>query len=128
LELFNLTNVNIILSSTVTDESAAVDMQQQKALYGTVTLDPSLENVRIHYTSEALVGFIIFTTPPSRMEGLSMKKVRVSCTSEGEESAYEIVDGEGIPDGLEGQLSISWKEGWYVEPLERKEKDYPQLR
>ena len=126
LELFNLVNVNLVLSST--SDSRDEGTQQQKALYGTVTLDPSLDNVHIHYTSESLVGFVIFTTPPAHMADLSMKKVQVSCTSQGEDSVYEVVGEEGIPDGLEGQLSISWKEGWYVEPLERKEKDYPQLR
>ena len=112
----------------------------EKANYGTISLDPSLNSVDIAFTRRELVGAVVFTSPsssqPTSASGVSDLRLRIQDGPD-----CQLADRAGLVDVLQAaESSASARSGrqyrvyfdeelreWQIRGLERKEKDYPAL-
>lgn len=137
LELFNATKLNLeLLDSRPATQSTANatndhPLSTERTVYGTVTMDPALKDVKITYGASDLVGAVILATPSGAAPERSISNVMLAIR---DGPGMVLADAEGVRANLDGaseaggvQLHVSWKDDWQIQGLQRKEKDYPQL-
>lgn len=134
IEVHNAIRLRLHLSSSSSLHSkvngAAAVGSSQPSEYGLLSLDPSLDDVRISYGSPELVGAIVLAAPMQQVDR-DLRHVSVSIV---EGSSIELAEEDGLSASLrdgtaaEGgtQFRIQYAgDKWVVQNLERKEKDYP---
>lgn len=130
LEIHNATNLKLLLQddgdSSPQPTADAIAGMQTPTSYGTVTLDPHLENVSLDFQKASSIGSVILTGVSQAAPGRSLKAVSLLVDGK---SAYRIGEGgDGAPQDYDGgQTHFFYDEGWKVKQLQRREKDYPSL-
>lgn len=80
LEVHNATNLKLHLEDDTeksSTESTSSEIRKA-ALYGTVTLDPHLDNVSLHFGSPSIIGSVIVTSSSQAAPERSLREVRLS--------------------------------------------------
>ena len=135
IEIFNAENLNLHLSlARHASRSGDTDTERQqkdeeKTAYGTVSLDPSLENVSVTYDSPAIVGSVILTRPTKRdhvAKGIILK------IQDGAELVVAEPNGStprirALKQDSEQYHAYHDGQDWQIKALIRHEKDYPSL-
>lgn len=103
----------------------------EPAKYGLLSLDPSLDEVRIEYSSPNLVGAIVIASPLDQV-ARDIRSVSLSVVGG---DRIELADDKGLSSQLfdntagsrdSAQHHVRYESGrWAFKGLERKEKDYP---
>ena len=135
IEIFNAENLKLHLSFSKNASStgytdAAEDLKdEEKTAYGTVSLDPSLQNVSVVYDSPAIVGAVILTRPTKRdhvAKGIVLK------IRDGAELVVAEPNGStprirALKQDSEQYHAYHDGQDWQIKALIRHEKDYPSL-
>lgn len=124
IEIHNATNLTLNLGD---DSAQAADSLIAAPGYGTLTLDPHLENVIVTYQRAGLVGAIVVSHPSAAAEHRKLSNVKVGIM---DGQVYELdkaTDSEGEGHGMP-QSHLFYKDGWQLRGLERREKEYPSLK
>lgn len=129
LEVHNATNLKLRLeggTEETTSEASTACGTHTPAAYGTLTLDPHLENVSVDFQEMSSIGAVILTSPSQAAPSRTLSKVRLLVNGQ---SPYEISEQEEKKQrGQTGvQQHFFYSEGWQKKHLKREEKDYPSL-
>lgn len=127
LEVHNATNLKLRLEGGTeeTNEASTACGTHTPAAYGTLTLDPYLENVSVDFQEMSSIGAVILTSPSQAAPSRTLSKVRLLVDGQ---KPYEISREEEEERGQPGvQQHFFYSEGWHKKHLTREEKDYPSL-
>lgn len=140
VEMFNCADLSLLVGPPTSAAPA-----EETAPLAVLQLDPSLHNVKIHYTSAAATGKIVLAPHLSTKEngqpsfGFTSVSLQVG---DGEpfilfddagnfrhpSSPSTLISPSNPPPDLASQLVLSFSEGsWSLSGLQRNEKDYPVL-
>lgn len=130
LEVHNATNLKLRLDDSTEqqeDQAASSTGIKRAAAYGTVTLDPHLDNVSLDFEKPSVIGSVIVTSPTSAAKERTLRQVSLSI---GDEHIHHVQDSLDpcAQTGQDGQTHLYFDEGaWHTKGLTRREKDYPSL-
>lgn len=127
LEVHNATNLKLRLEDQ-SQEQSRVPGSETSASYGTLTLDPHLDNVTVLFGKPSDIGAIILTKPSHAAPSRSLNNVTLGIDSEDTFSLLSSMENEDERNQLDGgQRHFFYDSGWKEKELVRKEKDYPSL-
>jgi hypothetical protein len=124
----NATNLKLRLEDDAEEPAGTATASgiNSPASYGTVTLDPHLENVSIDFQKTSVIGAVIVTDPSRAAPSRNLSNVTLLLDGK---YPYEILEqaGELQWEQNGGQSHFFYNEGWQKKHLKREEKDYPSL-
>lgn len=131
LEVHNATNLKLRLEDDTEEaqphaSEASTSGIKKTAAYGTVTLDPHLDDVTIDFAKASIIGSVIVTSPSPAALDRTLRKVSLSVNNQ---HIYRVQDSTdpAAEAGQSGQAHLYFDGEWQNKTLARKEKDYPSL-